>query len=134
LAIDQIAQFGLSSLQVIYYFAKLFSMNTYVDEVIQHCLENSKSGYLISSSSRKSGRIPGAPNADSIIKAFVKALKATDLVYEKSAPSFHELRSLSSRLYKAEYGKEFAQKSLWHKSMKMTNIYLESRKKKWIEI
>ncbi|ATY90951.1 hypothetical protein DF214_00990 [Pectobacterium atrosepticum] len=30
MAIDQIAQFGLSSLQVIYYFAKLFSASLYL--------------------------------------------------------------------------------------------------------
>ncbi|MGG7670104.1 MULTISPECIES: tyrosine-type recombinase/integrase [Yersinia] len=69
--------------------------------------------------------MPGALNADSLTKAFVKALKATDLVYETSPPSFHEIHSLASRLYEAEYGKEFAQKLLGHKSMKMTNVYLD---------
>ncbi|WP_315851103.1 tyrosine-type recombinase/integrase [Yersinia aldovae] len=49
-------------------------------------------------------------------------------------PSFHEIRSLASRLYEAEYGKEFAQKLLGHKSMKMTNVYLDSRKNEWVEI
>ncbi|WP_315707588.1 site-specific integrase [Brenneria uluponensis] len=113
---------------------RLASMNTSVDEVIQRCLEDSKSEYLISSNSRKSGRTPGALNADSITKAFVKALKETDLTYQKSPPSFHEIRSLASRLYEAEYGKEFAQKLLGHKSMKMTNVYLDSRKNEWVEI
>lgn len=79
-------------------------------------------------------RKPGALNADSLTKAFVKALKATDLVYKISPPSFHEIRSLASRLYEAEYGKEFAQKLLGHKSMKMTNVYLDSRKNEWVEI
>lgn len=51
-----------------------------------------------------------------------------------SSPSFHEIRSLASRLYEAEYGKEFAQKLLGHKSMKMTNVYLDSRKNEWVEI
>ncbi|MGE4684365.1 tyrosine-type recombinase/integrase [Yersinia enterocolitica] len=61
-------------------------------------------------------------------------MKATDLVYEISPPSFHEIRSLASRLYEAEYGKEFAQKLLGHKSMKMTDVYLDSRKNEWVEI
>ncbi|WP_186371290.1 site-specific integrase [Yersinia alsatica] len=113
---------------------RLEIMNTTVGEIIEQCLNNSKSEYLISSASKKSGRKPGALNADSLTKAFVKALKATDLVYEVSPPSFHEIRSLASRLYEAEYGKEFAQKLLGHKSMKMTNVYLDSRKNEWVEI
>ncbi|WP_192941421.1 MULTISPECIES: site-specific integrase [Yersinia] len=113
---------------------RLGIMNTTVGEVIEQCMTNSKSEYLISSASKKSGREPGALNADSITKAFVKALKATDLIYEISPPSFHEIRSLASRLYEAEYGKEFAQKLLGHKSIKMTNVYLDSRKNEWVEI
>ncbi|WP_222424524.1 tyrosine-type recombinase/integrase [Yersinia frederiksenii] len=113
---------------------RLEIMNTTLAEVIEQCLNNSKSEYLISSASKKSGREPGALNADSLTKAFVKALKATDLVYEISPPSFHEIRSLASRLYEAEYSKEFAQKLLGHKSMKMTNVYLDSRKNEWVEI
>ncbi|CNF37927.1 tyrosine-type recombinase/integrase [Yersinia frederiksenii] len=112
----------------------LSDVNTTLAEVIEQCLNNSKSEYLISSASKKSGREPGALNADSLTKAFVKALKATDLVYEISPPSFHEIRSLASRLYEAEYSKEFAQKLLGHKSMKMTNVYLDSRKNEWVEI
>ncbi|MBW5820583.1 MULTISPECIES: site-specific integrase [Yersinia] len=113
---------------------RLEIMNTTVGEIIEKCLNDSKSEYLISSSSKSSGRKPGALNADSLTKAFVKALKATDLVYDISPPSFHEIRSLASRLYEAEYGKEFAQKLLGHKSMKMTNVYLDSRKNEWVEI
>lgn len=113
---------------------RLEIMSTTVGDVIEQCMNNSKSEYLISSSSKSSGREPGALNADSLTKAFVKALKATDLVYDISPPSFHEIRSLASRLYEAEYGKEFAQKLLGHKSMKMTNVYLDSRKNEWVEI
>ncbi|EOF8196380.1 tyrosine-type recombinase/integrase [Yersinia enterocolitica] len=113
---------------------RLEIMNATVGDIIEKCLNDSKSEYLISSSNKSSGREPGTLNADSLTKAFVKALKATDLVYEISPPSFHEIRSLASRLYEAEYGKEFAQKLLGHKSMKMTNVYLDSRKNEWVEI
>ncbi|QHB32401.1 tyrosine-type recombinase/integrase [Yersinia canariae] len=113
---------------------RLEIMNTTVGEIIERCMNESKSEYLISSSSKSSGRKLGALNADSLTKSFVKALKATDLVYEVSPPSFHEIRSLASRLYEAEYSKEFAQKLLGHKSMKMTNVYLDSRKNEWIQI
>ncbi|MCM2447792.1 tyrosine-type recombinase/integrase [Rahnella aceris] len=43
-------------------------------------------------------------------------------------------RSLASRLYEREYGAEFAQKLLGHKSMKMTNVYPDSRSTEWTEI
>ncbi len=56
------------------------------------------------------------------------------LKHEESPPSFHEIRSLASRLYAAEYGMEFAQKLLGHKSMKMTSLYLDSRGREWVEI
>ncbi|WP_054877297.1 tyrosine-type recombinase/integrase [Yersinia wautersii] len=70
----------------------------------------------------------------SLTEAFVKALKATDLVYDISPPRFHETRSLALQLYEAEYGKEFAQKRLGHKSMKMTHVSLDLRKNGWVEI
>ncbi|WP_409350075.1 tyrosine-type recombinase/integrase [Yersinia intermedia] len=79
-------------------------------------------------------RSGAAPGDSSCRKRSSYALKATDLVYEISPPSFHEIRSLASRLYEAEYGKEFAQKLLGHKSMKMTNVYLDSRKNEWVKI
>ncbi|MDA6077850.1 hypothetical protein O0544_20785 [Edwardsiella anguillarum] len=38
------------------------------------------------------------------------------LVQEISPPSFHEIRSLSSRMYQAQYGTEFCQRLLGHKT------------------
>ncbi|HEN3601644.1 TPA: phage integrase Arm DNA-binding domain-containing protein, partial [Yersinia enterocolitica] len=55
---------------------RLEIMNATVGDIIEKCLNNSKSEYLISSSNKSSGREPGALNADSLTKAFVKALKA----------------------------------------------------------
>ncbi|XBS71922.1 tyrosine-type recombinase/integrase [Acerihabitans sp. KWT182] len=105
-----------------------------LQQVIDKCLIDSRSDYLISSSSTKAGRNPGALNADSITKAFVRALKDSEINYEDSPPSFHEIKSLASRLYAAEYGMEFVQKLLGHKSMKMTSLYLDSRGTEWVEI
>lgn len=60
--------------------------------------------------------------------------KGADFCFDESPPTFHKIRSLLRRLYEAEYAKEFAQKLLGHKSMKMTNVYLDSRKNEWVEI
>ncbi|MGK3125250.1 tyrosine-type recombinase/integrase [Candidatus Pantoea formicae] len=35
-------------------------------------------------------------------------------------PSFHEIRSLASRVYEMENGEDFAQRLLGHKNMSMT--------------
>lgn len=53
---------------------------------------------------------------------FAKCLPAS-----KKNPTFHEIRSLSARLYEKERGAEFASALLGHKSMLMTSKYLDVR-------
>jgi integrase len=45
----------------------------------------------------------------------------------KTAPTFHEIRSLAERLYRKQYGKEFAQAMLGHKTETMTAKYDDLR-------
>ncbi|EBW7647806.1 tyrosine-type recombinase/integrase, partial [Salmonella enterica subsp. enterica] len=45
-------------------------------------------------------------------------------------PPFHEIRSLSGRLYKDAYGEGFAQKLLGHTSENTTKMYLDERDEK----
>jgi len=97
-------------------------------------MEDSKTEYLISSGSRKTGREPGALRADTITANFARAVLKSGIAKGDNPPSFHEIRSLASRMYEREYGAEFAQKLLGHKSMKMTNVYLNSRGTEWTEI
>lgn len=49
-------------------------------------------------------------------------------------PTFHEIRSLSARLWEEEKSAEFASKLLGHKSMEMTNKYLDDRENNYIEL
>lgn len=49
-------------------------------------------------------------------------------------PTFHEIRSLSARLYEEEKGAEFAKKLLGHKSMVMTDKYLDNRGNDYLEL
>lgn len=51
---------------------------------------------------------------------------------DKTPPSFHEIRSLSARLY-TEQGID-AQALLGHKSPDMTAIYRDVRGAEWIEV
>lgn len=52
----------------------------------------------------------------------------------RTPPSFHEIRSLSERLYREQYGPEFAQAMLGHKSAKMTSKYDDLRGSGWSTI
>lgn len=60
---------------------------------------------------------------------FSKCLPACD-----NKPTFHEIRSLSARLYEEEKGVEFVKKLLGHKSMVMTDKYLDNRRNDYIEL
>lgn len=61
-------------------------------------------------------------NAATLRNRFLAALPGSD-----DKPTFHEIRSLSARLYEEEKSAEFAKKILGHKSMQMTDKYLDDR-------
>lgn len=61
-------------------------------------------------------------SADSLRYHFNNALPESE-----NKPTFHEIRSLSARLYEEEKGAEFAKNILGHKSMAMTDRYLDDR-------
>ncbi|HGJ5898975.1 tyrosine-type recombinase/integrase, partial [Arsenophonus apicola] len=65
---------------------------------------------------------------------FTKFRDKTKLAWEGSPPSFHEIRSLSARLYTEKNGSEFTRKLLGHKSAEMTAKYQDDRQNSWIEI
>ncbi|WGM00673.1 site-specific integrase [Arsenophonus nasoniae] len=73
-------------------------------------------------------------SAERISKRFSKARDLTNLKWEGSPPSFHEIRSLSARLYTEKNGSEFTRKLLGHKSAEMTAKYQDDRQDSWIEI
>ncbi|WP_339053507.1 tyrosine-type recombinase/integrase [Arsenophonus endosymbiont of Crataerina pallida] len=65
---------------------------------------------------------------------FTKFRDKTKLAWDGSPPSFHEIRSLSARLYTEKNGSEFTRKLLGHKSAEMTAKYQDDRNNSWIEI
>lgn len=52
----------------------------------------------------------------------------------ENKPTFHEIRSLAARLYEEEKGAEFTKKLLGHKSMAMTDKYLDNRSNSYVEL
>ena len=101
--------------------------------VIDRCRLVSRCDLLISPGIRKNS-VDGSINLDSLTKGFVKARNFSGLEFTDRPPSFHEIRSLSGRMYKKEFGKEFVQQLFGHKSEKMTTKYLDSRKKEYVMI
>lgn len=97
--------------------------------VIDRCRLVSRTDFLISPGIRKNSP-NGNIHPDGLTKKFVAARKLTGLEMSDTPPTFHEIRSLSGRLYKDAYGKEFAQKLLGHTSEDTTNLYLNERGEK----
>lgn len=61
-------------------------------------------------------------------KDFIKSLPDAE-----KKPTFNEIRSLAARLYEEEKGAEFAKKPLGHKSMAITDKYLDSRNNDYVQ-
>ncbi|CNI49899.1 phage integrase Arm DNA-binding domain-containing protein [Yersinia mollaretii] len=67
-------------------------------------------------------------------EGFMNARLLTGIQWDGTPPSFHEIRSLSARLYTDAKGSEFAQHLLGHKSAQMTAKYQDSRGSEWDDI
>ncbi|HCH7933840.1 TPA: tyrosine-type recombinase/integrase, partial [Proteus mirabilis] len=79
---------------------------------------------------RNSDKICGNTTAKTLRGKFIEALPE----YLENKPTFHEIRSLSARLYEEEKSAEFAKKILGHKSMRMTDKYLDDRGNGYVEL
>lgn len=104
-----------------------------LNAVIDRCRLVSRCDYMISAGIRKNSP-DGSVHPDSLTKGFVTARNNADIELRDNPPTFHEIRSLSGRLFETEYGKQFAQKLLGHKSERMTEKYLDTRERKYTMI
>ncbi|NUU68179.1 tyrosine-type recombinase/integrase [Enterobacteriaceae bacterium BIT-l23] len=105
----------------------LDSAGLVLQDVIDQCRTNNPSDYMIYSAVRRGGRKPGPLTPDGLTQAFSDMRDMSGLRFGPNPPSFHEIRSLASRLYERERGEEFARKLLGHKNLTMTQKYLDSR-------
>jgi len=105
--------------------------NLCLGEVIERCRASHSSDYIINTT-RQSKNGDKSLHPDALTKAFVKARNATTLELGDNPPTFHEIRSLASRLFSIEKGEEFAQRLLGHKSVVMTKKYLDPRGKEYV--
>jgi integrase len=108
-----------------------------IEDVVKRCRDAVVSKNMIHHARSLRVRKPGdAVDKDDITRLFQKAREASKITWEKgrTAPSFHEIRSLSARLYAEQYGKDFAQAILGHKSASMTAMYRDTRGAEWTEV
>lgn len=112
----------------------LDSANLVLSDVIDNCRKNNPSEFILFSPVRRGGRKPGPLTPDGLTQAFSDIRDSTGIKFGTNPPSFHEIRSLASRLYEKERGEEFAQRLLGHKSLRMTQKYLDSRGSEYVMV
>lgn len=106
-----------------------------VGEIVARCRGTVVSKHLLHHACHIGRAKPGDPiRLQSITGAFAEARDNTGITWPdgKTPPTFHEIRSLSARLY-ADQGID-AQALLGHKSPDMTAIYRDVRGAEWIEV
>lgn len=104
---------------------KIDELSISLGGVLQKCRKLSDGKTIISSSTGKK-LTPATVSGN-----FRKARDLSGLNFSGEPPSFHELRSLSARLYGKQAGDSFAQQLLGHKSGIMTAKYRDDRGREW---
>jgi len=111
---------------------RLDAIGMSVSDVVSRCRDRVVSRHLIHHAKSTANTKAGAPlKRLTISKGFKDARNRSGLKWEHP-PSFHELRSLSGRLY-ADQGVD-AQSLLGHKDAQTTALYLDDKGEEWISV
>ncbi len=111
-----------------------------VGDVVRRCRDNVLSPYLIHHTKTYGNAKAGTgTHKQTLSKKFTVCVRelGDKLTWEegKNPATFHEIRSLAIRLYKKEYGKEFAQAIAGHKDEASTETYTDVRSSEvWTEV
>ncbi|HAC6881519.1 TPA_asm: integrase [Salmonella enterica subsp. enterica serovar Java] len=103
-------------------------LGIYLNDTLKKCKELLKGETIIASTRRE------PLSSGTISRYFMRARKEAGISFEGEPPTFHELRSLSARLYEKQISKEFAQHLLGHKSDSMASQYRNDRGREWDKI
>lgn len=107
---------------------RLDELDMSLEGILAKCRNLSGGKNIISSTAGK------ALSPATVSGNFRKARELSGLSFSGEPPSFHELRSLSARLYDKQAGEDFAQHLLGHKSGVMTAKYRDDRGREWDKI
>jgi integrase len=101
-----------------------------ISEAIAQCRDMVVSRYIVHHTMHRGAARPGDQvPSNGISNAFKDAVDAAGITAGegRTPPTFHEIRSLAERLFKAEFGAAFAQAMLGHKNASMTAKYDDMR-------
>uniref|UniRef100_Q31HX1 Phage integrase n=1 Tax=Hydrogenovibrio crunogenus (strain DSM 25203 / XCL-2) TaxID=317025 RepID=Q31HX1_HYDCU len=111
---------------------KLDALSMTLGDIINKCRDNVISKHLVHHTKNEGLAKKGTScHEQTISKRFTWLVR--EVVDGQNLPTFHELRSLSARLYKAQ-GNISEQKVLGHKSAKSTEIYTDARGSEWVAV
>jgi len=113
---------------------RLDAVGLTVGDVVARCRDGVLSRYLVHHTAHTGRAKPGSKVRDTTIgQAFAEARDAAGVTVKgKTPPTFHELRSLSLRLYH-DQGIN-AQALAGHKSADMTSVYRDVRGDEWVKV
>jgi integrase len=115
----------------------LSALDMSIEDAIRQCRDAVVSKYLVHHNKTQATHKAGDKVAPAgLTNAFARTRNEQGITPAegRTPPTFHELRSLSERLYREQYGAEFAQSILGHKNAKMTATYDDLRGSAWQEI
>jgi len=113
---------------------RMESIGLSLSDVIERCRSNIASRHILHHTEPFANAPRGsAVHKDSISRAFADARKLVNLDHPgKNPPTYHEIRSLSERLYKAQ-GID-TQALLGHRHARMTEVYNDARQAEWTTV
>ena len=113
---------------------KLDTLGLTVGDVIEMCKSHVKSNYILHHTVKRTTNELGDPiHKDTLSRGFARVRKASKLEWASpKPPTFHEIRSLSERLYKAQGIN--TQDLLGHKDQRTTDRYHDLRGSDWTEV
>ena len=104
-----------------------------VGDVVAMCRDDVRSHFLIHHTVARAYAKVGDPvHKDTVSRAFARAREKSGLTWTKAPPTFHEIRSLSERLYR-EQGID-TQRLLGHRQASTTDVYNDIRGADWVEV
>ncbi|MCG8053816.1 MAG: phage integrase Arm DNA-binding domain-containing protein [Candidatus Thiodiazotropha endolucinida] len=118
---------------------RLNAIDMSIDDAIKRCRNDVISRSMIHHT-KNYGNAPrgAAVHENTISRKFTACVRALgdELTWEagKTPATFHEIRSLSIRLYSDERSKEFAQALAGHKDAASTETYTDERSEKWVVV
>lgn len=116
---------------------RLDALGMSVEEVIRQCRDSMVSPYMVHHAKSRGAGVAGSQvSTNGLSTAFsnVRDSVGIEAADDRTPPTFHELRSLSERLYRAERGGEFTQKLMGHATQDMTSEYDKLRGTGWEEV